>query len=431
MIRILKEGETDRGTIFAREDPVGSVTAPVEAILADVKANGDAALKKYTKEFDGVELATIELDPWSIDEGFREADPVLVEVLYRAADRILAFHQHQVRNSFLVNDEDGILMGQKILPLERVGLYVPGGTAAYPSSVLMNCIPAKLAGVKEICMVTPPGKNGKIPANILAAARICGVDRVFRVGGAQAVAALAYGTESVPRVDKIVGPGNQYVAEAKKQVFGRVGIDMVAGPSEILVIADGGSNPQIVAADLLSQAEHDPNASAVLVTDSEALAVAVQTAIEEQIPKLLRKDIARASIDQNGKIILAQSLETAVEIANEIAPEHLEVCVAQPFDLLSKITNAGSVFLGYNCPEALGDYFAGPNHTLPTSGTARFSSPLSVDDFVKKMQYTYYTKDALAKAQMSVSNFAKKEGLTGHARSVDIRFDPAVVKEGQ
>ncbi|MCI5690634.1 MAG: histidinol dehydrogenase [Clostridiales bacterium] len=431
MIRILKEGETDRGTIFAREDPVGSVAAPVEAILADVRANGDAALKKYTKEFDGVELATIELDPWSIDEGFREADPVLVEILYRAADRIVAFHQHQVRNSFLVNDEDGILMGQKILPLERVGLYVPGGTAAYPSSVLMNCIPAKLAGVKEICMVTPPGKNGKIPANILAAARICGVDRVFRVGGAPAVAALAYGTESVPRVDKIVGPGNQYVAEAKKQVFGRVGIDMVAGPSEILVIADGGSNPQIVAADLLSQAEHDPNASAVLVTDSEELAVAVQAAIEEQIPKLLRKDIARASIDQNGKIILAQSLETAVEIANEIAPEHLEVCVAQPFDLLSKITNAGSVFLGYHCPEALGDYFAGPNHTLPTSGTARFSSPLSVDDFVKKMQYTYYTKDALAKAQMSVSNFAKKEGLTGHARSVDIRFDPAVVKEGQ
>ena len=428
MIRILKEGETDRGTIFAREDPVGSVAAPVEAILADVRANGDAALKKYTKEFDGVELATIELDPWSIDEGFREADPVLVEILYRAADRIVAFHQHQVRNSFLVNDEDGILMGQKILPLERVGLYVPGGTAAYPSSVLMNCIPAKLAGVKEICMVTPPGKNGKIPANILAAARICGVDRVFRVGGAQAVAALAYGTESVP---KVVGPGKQYVAEAKKQVFGRVGIDMVAGPSEILVIADGGSNPQIVAADLLSQAEHDPNASAVLVTDSEELAVAVQAAIEEQIPKLLRKDIARASIDQNGKIILAQSLETAVEIANEIAPEHLEVCVAQPFDLLSKITNAGSVFLGYHCPEALGDYFAGPNHTLPTSGTARFSSPLSVDDFVKKMQYTYYTKDALAKAQMSVSNFAKKEGLTGHARSVDIRFDPAVVKEGQ
>ena len=429
MIQIFKEGETDRQTIFARKDPVDSVAAPVQAILADVKANGDAALKKYTKEFDGVDLTSIEVGMGAIDEGFRAADPGLVEILYRAADRIVAFHQRQVRNSFLINDEEGILMGQKILPLERVGLYVPGGTAAYPSSVLMNCIPAKLAGVKEICMVTPPGKNGKIPPNILAAARICGVDRVFRVGGAQAVAALAYGTESVPKVDKIVGPGNQFVAEAKKQVFGQVGIDMVAGPSEILVIADGKCNPQIVAADLLSQAEHDPNASAVLVTDSQELALAVQAAIEEQIPKLLRKDIARASIDNNGKIILAQSLDTAVEISNEIAPEHLEVCVDQPFDVLSKITNAGSVFLGRNCPEALGDYFAGPNHTLPTSGTARFSSPLSVDDFVKKMQYTYYTKDALAKAQMSVSNFAKKEGLTGHARSIDIRFDPAVVGE--
>ncbi len=429
MIQIFKEGETDRQTIFARKDPVDSVAAPVQAILADVKANGDAALKKYTKEFDGVDLTSIEVGMGAIDEGFRAADPGLVEILYRAADRIVAFHQRQVRNSFLINDEDGILMGQKVLPLERVGLYVPGGTAAYPSSVLMNCIPAKLAGVKEICMVTPPGKNGKIPPNILAAARICGVDRVFRVGGAQAVAALAYGTESVPKVDKIVGPGNQFVAEAKKQVFGQVGIDMVAGPSEILVIADGKCNPQIVAADLLSQAEHDPNASAVLVTDSQELALAVQAAIEEQIPKLLRKDIARASIDNNGKIILAQSLDTAVEISNEIAPEHLEVCVDQPFDVLSKITNAGSVFLGRNCPEALGDYFAGPNHTLPTSGTARFSSPLSVDDFVKKMQYTYYTKDALAKAQMSVSNFAKKEGLTGHARSIDIRFDPAVVGE--
>ncbi|MCI6991670.1 MAG: histidinol dehydrogenase [Clostridiales bacterium] len=429
MIQIFKEGETDRQTIFARKDPVDSVAAPVQAILADVKANGDAALKKYTKEFDGVDLTSIEVGMGAIDEGFRAADPGLVEILYRAADRIVAFHQRQVRNSFLINDEEGILMGQKILPLQRVGLYVPGGTAAYPSSVLMNCIPAKLAGVKEICMVTPPGKNGKIPPNILAAARICGVDRVFRVGGAQAVAALAYGTESVPKVDKIVGPGNQFVAEAKKQVFGQVGIDMVAGPSEILVIADGKCTPQIVAADLLSQAEHDPNASAVLVTDSQELALAVQAAIEEQIPKLLRKDIARASIDNNGKIILAQSLDTAVEISNEIAPEHLEVCVDQPFDVLSKITNAGSVFLGRNCPEALGDYFAGPNHTLPTSGTARFSSPLSVDDFVKKMQYTYYTKDALAKAQMSVSNFAKKEGLTGHARSIDIRFDPAVVGE--
>ena len=386
MIPILREADTDRAKIFAREDPVDSVAEPVRAILADVKANGDAALKKYTQEFDGVEIATVEVGAGALEEGFRAADPTLVDILYRAAERIAAFHQHQVRNSFLVNDEEGILMGQKVVPLARVGLYVPGGTAAYPSSVLMNAIPAKLAGVKELCMVTPPGKDGKIPPNILAAARVCGVDRVFRVGGAQAVAALAYGTESVPKVDKIVGPGNQFVAEAKKQVFGQVGIDMVAGPSEILVIADGACNPQIVAADLLSQAEHDKNASAVLVTDSEDLALAVQGAIEEQLPKLKRQEIARASIDRNGKIIVAQSLDTAVDIANEIAPEHLEVCVDQPFDYLDRIRNAGSIFLGRNCPEALGDYFAGPNHTLPTSGTARFSSPLSVDDFVKKMQ---------------------------------------------
>ena len=427
MIRILKESETKREAIFAREDPVGSVEEPVRDIIAQVRAKGDEALKRYTKEFDGVDLTSVEVGQGAIDEGFRMADPMLVDILYRASERVAAFHQHQVRNSFLVNEEDGILMGQKIIPLERVGLYVPGGTAAYPSSVIMNCIPAKLAGVKEIVMVTPPGKDGKIPPNILAAARICGVNRVFRVGGAQAIAALAYGTESVPRVDKIVGPGNQFVAEAKKQVFGKVGIDMVAGPSEILVIADGKCDPRIVAADLLSQAEHDKNASAVLVTDSEALAVAVQAAIEEQLPKLRREEIARASIDTNGKIIVADSLDTAVEIANEIVPEHLEVCVDQPFDYLDKIKNAGSIFLGRNCPEALGDYFAGPNHTLPTSGTARFSSPLSVDDFVKKTQYTYYTRPALEKAQPTVSIFAKQEGLTAHARSIDIRFDPAVV----
>ena len=427
MIRILKESETKREAIFAREDPVGSVEEPVREIIAQVRAKGDEALKRYTKEFDGVDITSVEVGQGAIDEGFRMADPMLVDILYRASERVAAFHQHQVRNSFLVNEEDGILMGQKIIPLERVGLYVPGGTAAYPSSVIMNCIPAKLAGVKEIVMVTPPGKDGKIPPNILAAARICGVNRVFRVGGAQAIAALAYGTESVPRVDKIVGPGNQFVAEAKKQVFGKVGIDMVAGPSEILVIADGKCDPRIVAADLLSQAEHDKNASAVLVTDSEALAVAVQAAIEEQLPKLRREEIARVSIDTNGKIIVADNLDTAVEIANEIAPEHLEVCVDQPFDYLDKIKNAGSIFLGRNCPEALGDYFAGPNHTLPTSGTARFSSPLSVDDFVKKTQYTYYTRPALEKAQPTVSIFAKQEGLTAHARSIDIRFDPAVV----
>lgn len=423
MIRILKESETKREAIFAREDPVGSVEEPVRDIIAQVRAKGDEALKRYTKEFDGVDITSVEVGQGAIDEGFRMADPMLVDILYRASERVAAFHQHQVRNSFLVNEEDGILMGQKIIPLERVGLYVPGGTAAYPSSVIMNCIPAKLAGVKEIVMVTPPGKDGKIPPNILAAARICGVNRVFRVGGAQAIAALAYGTESVPRVDKIVGPGNQFVAEAKKQVFGKVGIDMVAGPSEILVIADGKCDPRIVAADLLSQAEHDKNASAVLVTDSEALAVAVQAAIEEQLPKLRREEIARASIDTNGKIIVADNLDTAVEIANEIAPEHLEVCVDQPFDYLDKIKNAGSIFLGRNCPEALGDYFAGPNHTLPTSGTARFSSPLSVDDFVKKTQFISYTKEALEKAKEDVARFAYKEGLDAHAQSVLKRFE--------
>ena len=421
MIRILKESETKREAIFAREDPVGSVEEPVREIIAQVRAKGDEALKRYTKEFDGVDITSVEVGQGAIDEGFRMADPMLVDILYRASERVAAFHQHQVRNSFLVNEEDGILMGQKIIPLERVGLYVPGGTAAYPSSVIMNCIPAKLAGVKEIVMVTPPGKDGKIPPNILAAARICGVNRVFRVGGAQAIAALAYGTESVPRVDKIVGPGNQFVAEAKKQVFGKVGIDMVAGPSEILVIADGKCDPRIVAADLLSQAEHDKNASAVLVTDSEALAVAVQAAIEEQLPKLRREEIARASIDTNGKIIVADNLDTAVEIANEIAPEHLELQVDDPFSYLDAIQNAGSIFLGRSCPEALGDYFAGPNHTLPTSGTARFSNPLSVDDFVKKSQFSYYTPEALAKAADKIAAFAEKEGLRAHGRSVTIR----------
>lgn len=429
MIKIYDMNEVRDQDIFLRHDAVKDVSQPVAEIIRRVRAEGDAALYHYAREFDKVELSALAVTEQELDEALAAEEPEFLAVLEQAAKNIRAYHAKQKRQSFIMEEKEGVILGQKIMPLARVGIYVPGGTAAYPSSVLMNCIPAKLAGVKEICMVTPPGKNGKIPPNILAAARICGVDRVFRVGGAQAVAALAYGTESIPKVDKIVGPGNQFVAEAKKQVFGQVGIDMVAGPSEILVIADGKCRPEIVAADLLSQAEHDPNASAVLVTDSAALAEAVQAAVEEQLPKLLRKDIARASIDRNGKIIVAQSLDTAVEIANEIAPEHLELCVEQPFDYLDKIQNAGSVFLGRNCPEALGDYFAGPNHTLPTSGTARFSSPLSVDDFVKKMQYTYYTKRALEKAQMSVSNFAKKEGLTGHARSVDIRFDPAFAEE--
>lgn len=423
MIRILKEAETDRATIFAREDPVDSVAEPVRAILADVKANGDAALKKYTQQFDGVELSTVEVGPGALEEGLRAADPTLVDILYRAAERIAAFHQHQVRSSFLVNDEGGILMGQKVLPLERVGLYVPGGTAAYPSSVLMNAIPAKLAGVKEICMVTPPGKDGKIAPNILAAARVCGVDRVFRVGGAQAVAALAYGTESVPAVDKIVGPGNIYVATAKRKVFGKVGIDMIAGPSEILVLADGTCSPAWVAADLLSQAEHDKLATPVLVTDSWDLAKAVQAELEVQIPQLPRAAIARASVDANGKIIVTDDMKKAINAVNIIAPEHLEICVDDPFAVLNDIQNAGSIFLGKNVPEALGDYFAGPNHTLPTSGTARFSSPLGVDDFVKKSSFIYYTREALGEVQARIANFAEHEGLHAHAKSVTIRFE--------
>jgi histidinol dehydrogenase len=328
-----------------------------------------------------------------------------------------------VRNSFIINDEDGVIMGQKVIPVDRAGLYVPGGTAAYPSSVLMDVIPAKIAGVKEVILSTPPGPDGKINPAILAAAKVAGADKIVKAGGAQAIAALAFGTESVPKVDKIVGPGNMFVAEAKRQVYGMVSIDMIAGPSEILVVADGASNAAQVAADLLSQAEHDKVSSAVLVTDSQALAEAVQAEIERQIPQLIRCAIARESVDNNGKIIVAEDLRAAIEIANEIAPEHLELCVDNPFDYLDSIRHAGSVFLGRNCPEALGDYLAGPNHTLPTQGTARFSSPLSVDDFVKKTQYTYYTKDALARVAQDVAAFAEKEGLTGHARSAMIRME--------
>ena len=422
MIPILREADTDRAKIFAREDPVDSVAEPVRAILADVKANGDAALKKYTQEFDGVEIATVEVGAGALEEGFRAADPTLVDILYRAAERIAAFHQHQVRNSFLVNDEEGILMGQKVVPLARVGLYVPGGTAAYPSSVLMNCIPAKIAGVDEIVMTTP-ASGGEVSPAILAAAKVAGVDRVFRIGGAQAVAALAYGTKHVPRVDKIVGPGNVYVAEAKRQVFGLVDIDMIAGPSEILILADGTCNARFVAADLLSQAEHDANASAVLVTTSERLAKAVQAELERQLAQLHRAEIARASIEANGKIILVPTLAAGISIANEIAPEHLELCVDEPFAYLGQIQNAGSIFLGKYCPEALGDYFAGPNHTLPTNGTARFSSPLSVDDFVKKSQFSYYTPEALARVCERVACFARKEGLDAHAKSALIRSE--------
>ena len=423
MIRILPYSEMNLQEIFARVTPEIDVKSIVKQIIQDVIARGDVALLEYCERFDKAKLTALEVTAEEILEAEQQVEPELIRILEKAAENIRKFHQAQVRNSFIINDCDGIVMGQKIIPMDRVGIYVPGGTAAYPSTVLMDSIPAKIAGCGEIVMVTPPGKNGKVNPAILAAAKIAGVDRIFKLGGAQAVAALAYGTKSVPRVDKIVGPGNAFVAEAKRQVFGQVAIDMIAGPSEILVVADSTANSAFVAADLLSQAEHDKLASAVLVTDSMELAEAVQAQIELQLSKLPREEIARTSIDNNGKIIVADTLDAAIEIANSIAPEHLELCVDNPFDYLDKIRHAGSIFMGKYCPEALGDYLAGPNHTLPTSGTARFSSPLSVDDFVKKSQYTYYTADALKRVARDVAYFAETEGLSAHARSATIRLE--------
>ena len=422
MIKILKYGEDGTDVIFSRMTPSVNVEETVSVVIADVRANGDEALYRYCEKFDRVKLTALEVSADEIEEAAASMEPQFLSVLEEAAENIRRFHQQQVRNSFILADRPGIIMGQKVTPIENVGIYVPGGTAAYPSTVLMDSIPAKIAGCKQIVMVTPPGKDGKIPAPILAAAKIAGVDRIFKLGGAQAVAALAYGTASVPKVDKIVGPGNAYVAEAKKQVFGKVAIDMIAGPSEILVIADQTCDPKFVAADLLSQAEHDRLASAVLVTDSMELALQVRQEIETQLKLLPREEIAAASVEANGKIIVTEDLMTAIHISNEIAPEHLELCVDHPFDYLDSIENAGSIFLGKYCPEALGDYLAGPNHTLPTSGTARFSSPLSVDDFMKKSQYTYFTKDALAAVSNQIALFAGKEGLEAHARSATIRF---------
>ncbi len=420
MIKILNMNEISKEEIFERAEIKTSVQDVVEEIISNVRKNGDKALFEYCEKFDKAHLTSLEVTKEEIDEAVASTDKKMLDILYEAKGNIEFFHKHQIRNSFVINEKDGIVMGQKIIPIEKVGLYVPGGTAAYPSSVLMNAVPAKLAGVSEIVIVTPP-TNGKINPAILAAAYVAGVDRIFKIGGAQAVAALAYGTESVPKVDKIVGPGNAFVAEAKKQVFGQVAIDMIAGPSEILVIADATCDKKHIAADLLSQAEHDKNASAVLVTDSLEFAKEVQAEIEVQLNALPRKEIAEVSIENNGKIIVANSILEAVEVANEIAPEHLEICVDNPFDYLDKVKHAGSVFMGKNCPEALGDYMAGPNHTLPTSGTARFSSPLSVDDFIKKTQYTYFTKDAFSSIADNVAYFAEQEGLSAHARSATVR----------
>lgn len=424
MIKIMKYGEVSSSEIFARENIASNVEDIVVGIIDNVIKNGDKAVLEYCERFDKAKLDSLEVTKEEIDEAFALVDQQFTDIIKEAAENIREFHSRQVRNSFVISEKSGVVIGQKVIPIEKVGLYVPGGTAAYPSTVLMDSIPAKIAGCSEIVMVTPPSANGKVNPVILAAAKIAGVDRIFKVGGAQAIAALAYGTESIPSVDKIVGPGNAFVAEAKKQVFGKVSIDMIAGPSEILIVADSASNPMHVAADLLSQAEHDRMASAVLVTDSYDLAERVSAELERQIPLLPRAEIARTSIDNNGKIIVAENdLSLAIDIANEIAPEHLELCMDNPFDYLDKIKHAGSIFMGRYCPEALGDYFAGPNHTLPTSGTARFSSPLSVDDFVKKTQFTYYTKDALSAVAEKVSYFAKREGLDAHARSATVRFE--------
>ena len=418
MIRILDWKEIDPEEILNRdiraEEDVG---AAVDAVIADVRRRGDRALLEYTERFDGVKLADLEVTAAEIDAAWDALDDDFKTTLTMAADNIRRFHEKQVQSDFVLTDRPGIVMGQRYTPIRRVGVCVPRSPEAFPSTILMNVIPARIAGVEEILVVTPPDKCGAVSGSALAAARIAGADRIFKAGGAQAVAALAYGTETIPAVDKIVGPGGIFVATAKRKVFGQVGIDMIAGPSEILVLSDGDSDPAWVAADMLSQAEHDVCASAVLVTDSRPLAEAVRRELEKQLSALPRRDIAARALNDNGKIIVTADLGAAVEAVNRIAPEHLELCVADPFALLPQIRNAGSVFLGRSAPEALGDYFAGPNHTLPTSGTARFSSPLGVDDFRKRSSFLYYTREALAEAAPRVAEFARREGLEAHARS--------------
>lgn len=422
MIKIYKYGDVPNETLFIRSPLFQDVGAVVTEILKKVQEEGDAALKYYTKKFDGADLSDLIVSSEEIEEAFASTSEEYRKVLQQAYDNIAEYHSHQIRPGFVMTRENGVVLGQKITPIEKVGLYVPNGTAAYPSSLIMNCVPAKLAGCSELVIVTPPDRDGKVNAAILAAAKICKVDKIVKVGGAQAVAALAFGTESVPKVDKIVGPGNAYVAEAKKQVFGKVAIDTIAGPSEVLIVADRNNDPGILAADMLAQAEHDVMATSVLVTDSAELAEKVAQELEVQLSVLPRENIARPSIENNGKIVIVSSLEEAVECANEIAPEHLEISVDDPFSYLGKIKHAGSIFLGKDAPEALGDYMAGPNHTLPTTGTARFGSPLSVDDFVKKSQYTYFSHRALEEIKDSIMLFAEEEGLHGHANSIDIRF---------
>jgi len=423
MIKIFDNG-FDISKVLNREiQTYGEYEKAVKDIIADVLTRGDDAVLDFTEKFDGVRPQSLLVSKEEIEQAKAQVSDDFKRILKTAADNIAFFHQKQLKQGFEVTKQDGVILGQKYTAIQKAGIYVPGGTASYPSTVLMNAIPAKIAGVGEIVMCTPPQKDGKIKAEILVAADLAGVDKIFKCGGAQAIAAMAYGTKSIPQVYKIVGPGNIFVALAKKLVFGTVSIDMIAGPSEILVIADKSANPVHLAADLLSQAEHDKLATAVLVTDDKEIADKTADEIERQLDLLPRQDIARTSIDNNGKIIIVDSIDKAIEVSNAIAPEHLEVCVENPRQYLDKIKNAGSIFLGGYTPEALGDYFAGPNHTLPTSGSAKFSSPLSVDDFAKKSSYIQYTKEALAKVKDDVATFAEAEGLSAHARSATIRFE--------
>ena len=400
-----------------------NVIPAVSEIIDNVRENGDDAVREYTIRFDGKTPENAEIGSDEIDEIIKSCDPEYIGTVERAAANISDFHKRQVQQSWLTTKSNGVIMGQRVRGLKRVGIYVPGGTAAYPSSVLMNAIPAKIAGVEEIVMCTPPQKDGTPNPNIIAAAKIAGVDRIFLMGGAQAIAALAYGTQTVPKVDKIVGPGNIFVATAKKLLYGTVDIDMIAGPSEILIVADSSANPRFLAADLMSQAEHDKLASAILLTDSAELADKTKLELELQMKELIRKEIIEASLDNFGAIIVCSDMSQAVDFANELAPEHLEVCCENPMEYVGKLDNAGSVFLGNYSPEPLGDYFAGPNHVLPTSGTARFFSPLSVDSFIKKSSFIYYTEDALKNDALDVIRFADTEGLTAHANSIKVRFD--------
>jgi len=421
-MRIFSTQKDTIETIVARkQSETKDVSTVVAQIIARVQQQGDQALFQLIEEINQVSLTSLTVSLEEVETAVQAVSPELLEVMEQAKENILAFHQKQVQQGFVLTKENGVVMGQRVLPLAKVGVYVPGGTAAYPSTVLMDVLPAKIAGVKKIVMITPTDSQGKVPAAILAAASVAGVDEIYKVGGAHGVAALAYGTETIPKVDKIVGPGNIYVATAKKMVYGEVDIDMIAGPSDVLILADASANPRWLAADLLAQAEHDPLAQAILVTTEAALIEQVQVELDLQLKELPRKDIAAAALESSGKLILVKDLTEALTIANQIAPEHLELAVADPFALLGQVENAGSVFLGHHTPEVLGDYFAGPNHTLPTEGTARFYSPLSVDDFIKKSSYLYYPEAAMKAAGPAVALFAETEDLIGHARSINVR----------